>query len=395
MVMGTDGDGGTGGHDHAAVAASLGLDWEDARARVLQRITDYVSQETPSAHAPQLEELAARIADDMRAAGMEVTAHAAPELGTNLVGELPGREVAPPVVMLAHIDTVHPIGAFPAALRIENGRAYGPGVYDMKAGAALLVEALTHLRARGRSPRRPVRLLITCDEEIGSHSSRPLIEAHARAAGAVLVPEPSMPDGGVKTGRKGVATYRLETTGTAAHAGIDPGLGVSASHELARQMLDVFALADHQRGTTVNIGMIGAGTASNVIPGLAWAAIDVRLADPAEGERVHAALMKLRPYDGRSSVTVQRTEFRPALVRTPQVAALYEHAHALAAELGMDLGEGATGGGSDGSIAAAMGAAVLDGLGPRGAGAHTLDEHIVIDDLPFRLALLCRLLETL
>ncbi len=204
-----------------------------------------------------------------------------------------------------------------------------------------------------------------------------------------------MPGGGVKTQRKGVATYRLETTGEAAHAGIDPGLGISATHELARQMVDVFALADHARGTTVNIGMIGAGTASNVIPAQAWATIDVRIAEPAEGERVHRSLLALQPHDARAGVTARRTENRGPLVRTPGVVALYETARSITAGLGHELGEGATGGGSDGSLAAAAGAAVLDGLGPRGAGAHTLDEHVLVEDLPFRLALLCGLLKTL
>lgn len=383
-------------HDRAAVSRALGIDWDDARARVLRRVRSYVGHETPSAHPEPIDALAAEVAADLRAAGAMVTSHAAPGLGTNLVADVAGATGEAPVLLLAHIDTVHPVGAFGGnALRQENGRAIGPGVFDMKSGAALLVEALTLLHERGERPRRPVRYLVTCDEEIGSHSSRALIEEHARAAAAVLVPEPSMPDGGVKTRRKGVATYRIETTGEAAHAGIDPGLGVSASHELAHQLLNVLDLADHARGTTLNVGMMGAGTASNVIPGQAWATIDVRIAEPAEGERVHQSLLALQPHDVRAKVRVIPTEHRGPLVRTPGVVALYEHARTLAAELGQELGEGGTGGGSDGSLAAAVGAAVLDGLGPRGAGAHTLDEFVFVEDLPFRLALLCRLLQTL
>lgn len=384
------------GHDRDAVAATLGISWDDARRRVLARIGTYVAQETPSAHQELLDALASVVADDLRAAGATVTSHPAPGLGTNLVAEVPGDVDDRPVLLLGHLDTVHPIGAFGTnELRLEGDRAIGPGVYDMKAGVALLVEALTLLHERGERPRRPVRFLVTCDEEIGSHSSRGIIEDHARQAAAVLVPEPSMPDGGVKTRRKGVATYRIETTGQAAHAGIDPGLGISASQELAHQLVDVFALADHARGTTINVGMMGAGTATNVIPAKAWATIDVRIAEPDEGERIHTALMALQPHDPRAKVQVQRTEHRGPLVRTAGVVALYEHARGIAAQLGHDLGEGGTGGGSDGSLAAAVGADVLDGLGPRGAGAHTLDEHIIVDDLPFRLALLCGLLKTL
>lgn len=384
------------GCDTGAVEAALGISWDDARQRVLGRLAAYVAQETPSAHPELLDALAGMIATDLHGAGAQVTPVSAPGLGTNLVADLPGSTAEPPVLLLVHIDTVHPVGAFgTGGLRVEGDRATGPGAYDMKGGVALLVEALLLLKQRGVRPRRPVRFLVTCDEEIGSHSSRGLIETHAREAAAVLVPEPSMPDGGVKTGRKGVATWRLEVTGEAAHAGVDPGLGVSASHELAHQMLDVLALADHARGTTLNIGMIGAGTATNVIPAAAWATIDVRIAQPAEGTRVHEALESLRPHDPRTRVRARRTEHRPPLVRTPPIAALYEHARAVAAALGHGLTEGTTGGGSDGSLAAAVGAAVLDGLGPRGAGAHTLDEHVLIEDLPFRLALLCRLLETL
>lgn len=383
-------------HDRAAVTAALGMTWDDARQRVLSRLGTYVAQESPSAHAALLDSLASTVSADLRAAGATVTSRQAAGLGTNLVADVRGEVDDAPVLLLAHLDTVHPVGAFgTGALRVEGERAIGPGVYDMKGGAALLVEALTLLHERGERPRRPVRFLVTCDEEIGSHSSRALIEEHARTAAAVLVPEPSMPDGGVKTRRKGVATYRLETTGQAAHAGIDPGLGISASHELARQLVDVFALADHARGTTINVGVLGAGTASNVIPANAWATIDVRIAEPAEGERVHKSLLSLQPHDARTQVHVRRTEHRGPLVRTPGVVALYEKARDVAAGLGQELGEGATGGGSDGSLAASVGAAVLDGLGPRGAGAHTLDEHVLIEDLPFRLALLCGLLKTL
>ena len=383
-------------YDREAVAAALGISSDDAGARVLARINEYVALESPSGHASLLNAIGARITSDLAAAGARIETHDAGELGSNYVAHVDGREALPPVVMLAHIDTVHPVGAFgTSGLRIEDGRAYGPGAYDMKGGASLLVEALTLLHERGLSPRRPVRFLVTCDEEIGSHSSRALIERHAREAAAVLVPEPCVPNGGVKTQRKGVVTYRLETTGRAAHAGVDHGVGVSATHELARQMIRVFDLADPSRGTTLNIGMIGAGRATNVIPDTAWASIDVRLAEPSEGERVHAALEALEPFHPEARVVARRTELRPPLVRSPAIVELYHQARAVAAALGFDLGEGGTGGGSDGSIAAAAGAAVLDGLGPQGAGAHTLQEHIVVDDLPLRLALLCGLLDVL
>jgi glutamate carboxypeptidase len=231
---------------------------------------------------------------------------------------------------------------------------------------------------------------------VGSHSARDAIALHARRVRAVLVPEPSMPDGGVKTFRKGVATYQVDASGVAAHAGIDGDKAVSAITELVFALHHALSLADHARGTTLNIGGISGGTASNVVAAQASAVVDVRIAEPAEGERIHAALTGLSARNPRATLRVERTENRPPLVRSPEVVELYEHARALARrDLGVELGEGGTGGGSDGSLAHAAGAAVLDGLGPRGAGAHAVDEHIVLADLPFRLALMTRLLETL
>jgi glutamate carboxypeptidase len=254
---------------------------------------------------------------------------------------------------------------------------------------------MSWLAERGRSPRGPVELLVTCDEEIGSHSSRAAIEDSARRAAAVLVPEPCRPDGGVKTFRKGVATYRMDARGIAAHAGIDGELAISAITELVHAAVQALALADHSRGTTLNIGQISGGTASNVVAERATASIDVRIAEPPEGDRVHAALLALGARNPKADLTVKQTEERPPLVRTPAVARLYETARTHARALGFDLPEGGTGGGSDGSFAAAVGAATLDGLGAQGGGAHAVDEHIVLDDLPFRLALMTRLLENL
>jgi glutamate carboxypeptidase len=240
-----------------------------------------------------------------------------------------------------------------------------------------------------------VRLLVTCDEETGSHSSRALIEQHADGAYAALVPEPCLPDGGAKTSRKAVATYRLEITGRAVHAGIEPERGVSAVTELAHQVLRINALADPARGTTVTVGMVQGGTASNVVPAEAVAIIDVRATNPAEAERIAHGLDTLVPQHPEARLAVRRTEFRPPLVRTPAVIRLYEQARGIARELGADLPEGGSGGGSDGSIVAALGVPTLDGLGPRGGGAHASNEHILTADLPFRLALFVRLLESL
>jgi glutamate carboxypeptidase len=375
----------------------LGLTEQVAAARVLARSRRYVEEETPSGAAEAITRLAAMIEDDLTACGAAVDRREVPGFGRNLLARVPGGdEAAEPVLVMAHIDTVHPVGTLALRpFRVEDGRAYGPGIYDMKTGLAVAIEALAWLREQGRRPRRPVRLLVTCDEEIGSHSAHDTILEEARGAAAVLVPEPCMPDGGVKTFRKGVATYRVEARGRAAHAGIEGENAVSAITELVHALHAALALADHGRGTTLNAGMIGGGTASNVVAAEAWAALDVRLAEPAEGDRVHAALMALRARNPHAELKVTRTESRAPLVRNEAVAGLYHRAREMAAELGVDLPEGGTGGGSDGSIAASVGVATLDGLGPRGGGAHAVDEHIVLSDLPFRLGLTARLLESL
>jgi glutamate carboxypeptidase len=365
--------------------------------RVLARARRYVEIETPSGNAERIIALAGVIEEELTSLGGVVERLDAPGFGRNLLAGFAGVEAdAAPVVILTHMDTVHPVGTLAARpFRVEGGRAYGPGLYDMKAGLATAVEALAGLHEAGRQPRRPVQLLVTCDEEIGSHSAHDLILQLGHAAAAVLVPEPCLPNGGIKTFRKGVATYRIEARGRAAHAGIDGASAVSATAELVHALSAALDLADHERGTTLSIGLAGGGTASNVIAAEAWAILDVRLAEPDEGERLHAALMGLQPRNPAASLRVTRPENRPPLVRTPAVASLYQRAAGLAAELGVDLLEGGTGGGSDGSIAASTGAATLDGLGPLGGGAHADDEHIVLSDLPFRLALMTRLLENL
>jgi glutamate carboxypeptidase len=381
----------------AKIEDMLGITTDAARDRVLERVGAYVSVESPSGYAPGIDALSRRIENDLAEIGARVEAFDAPEFGRNLIAHVDGAEPdAGTVVILTHIDTVHPLGTLARQpFVLVDGRVEGPGVYDMKTGVALVVEALATLRRHGRPPRRPVRFLVSCDEEIGSHSARPLIERLAGAAAVALVPEPSLPDGSIKTSRKGVSTYRFDVTGRAAHAGTAPAAGINAVVELSHQLPRMHALADHARGTTVTVGVLHAGTASNVVAGAAWGTIDVRSVVPEEAERVDRGLAALRPEVEGAQLAIRRTENRPPLVRSDAVVALYERARTVAASLGADIGEGLSGGGSDGSLIAALGVPTLDGLGPRGGGAHAIDEHVVVDDLPFRVAFLARLLETL
>lgn len=368
-----------------------------AAARVLVRVRPWVERETPSRDADALTALAAHIEGELNALGARTRALDAPGLGRNLWADIDG--VVPtlePLVVLAHIDTVHPAGTLATMpFTVSDGRAHGPGIYDMKTGLALVVEALAWLREHGRAPRRPVRLLVTCDEEIGSHSAKALFQEAAKGAYAALVPEPSLPDGAAKTARKGVSTYLLEIRGRAAHAGVEPERAVSAVRELAQLLPRIHALEDVNAGTTINVGVLRAGTASNVVPALATAEIDVRSVTAAEDARVHAGLLGLDAVHPEAKVLIGRTEHRGPLVRTPAIATLYERAREIAADLDFALGEGSTGGGSDGSIIAGFGIPVLDGLGARGGGAHALTEHVLVDDLPFRLAFMAALLENL
>ena len=377
--------------------AWLGLDRDAIVSRVLDRVRPWVESETPSHDAAAIDALSREIETELIALGATTTATDAPGLGRNLRAAFEGGEArAKPLLVLAHIDTVHPRGSLATMpCEVRDGRATGPGIYDMKSGLALVVEALAWLRANGRRPRRPVRVLVTCDEEIGAHSSRPLFEQGARECAAALVLEPCLPDGSVKTARKGVSTYRLDIEGRAAHAGVEPELAVSATRELITLLPAIQALENTAKGTTLNVGILRAGTATNTVPAHAHLTVDVRAVVPEEATRVDAGLRAIRPAHPEAIYRLERTEHRGPLVRTPEVVALYETARNVAAGLGVDLGEGSTGGGSDGSIVAEYGLPVLDGLGVLGGGAHALDEHIVLDDLPFRLALVAALLETL
>lgn len=370
----------------------------DAAARVLERARSYVEIETPTGAAAACVRLAGRIHDDLQAAGaVRAELIEAPGAGAQVLARFESGDAdAPPLFIVGHLDTVHPLGSLERRpWRVEGQRAYGPGVYDMKGPLALLVEVLGALRRDGAKPARPVNLLVTCDEETGSASSRPLIEETARGAYAALVPEPPLPDGGAKTSRKGVGIYTVRAHGRAAHAGVEPERGANAIVELARQIPIITDLADPAAGTTVNVGTIHGGTGSNVVPERADAEIDVRFPEPVEGRRVHRALASLRPHDERVRLEVEGGVNRPPLVRDDGIVALYRRVAELAGELGLPLPEGGTGGGSDGCFTAAIGVPTLDGMGLPGGGAHTDDEYIRVSAIEERYRLWSHVLRCL
>ena len=307
-----------------------------------------------------------------------------------------GESSEKPIVIVGHTDTVHPRGSLQQRpWRVEGNRAYGPGVFDMKANCALAVEVMRGCAATGLTPRRPVVLLLTCDEETGSRTGRQLVEAEARRAHAVLVLEPPGSGGRAKTGRKGTGMFTIEARGRAAHAGLEPEKGASAILELARQTDRLHALNGISGGISVNVGVFNGGTLSNVVAGEARAEIDVRFSSADEAARIEREIYSLRPFDERVRLIVTGGINRPPLERSDKVIGLYTEAKALAQRLGFELGEIQVGGASDGNFAAAAGAAVLDGLGLDGDGAHAAHEHIILDDIPGRGALLAGLIASL
>jgi glutamate carboxypeptidase len=276
-------------------------------------------------------------------------------------------------------------------LRRDGDRLYGPGVFDMKAGVAIALTAIAALRAL-RVPRPSIVTLWTTDEEIGSGTSRAIIEREAEAATAVFVLEPSLADGALKTSRKGCGEFELIVDGIAAHAGVDPTRGASAIHELAAQIAAIERLQDPAQGVSVNVGVLAGGTRPNVVAEHAAAVIDVRAPTMRQAAELEAALRALQPQRRGTRLTLRGGFSRPPMERTAGTAVLFERAQALAVACGRQLAEGSTGGGSDGNFTAALGVPTLDGLGASGDGAHAAHEHVLVPALPFRSALLAGLI---
>jgi glutamate carboxypeptidase len=381
-------------------AARLLSHVESRRDEILRLTRELCEAESPSGDAEgsrAVVEIFARAAKEVSAVSSVERVEASNEFGEHLIAEaFAGHGGARPLLVLGHTDTVHPRGSLAARpWREDGGRIYAPGVFDMKAACAVALAALRACHETGLKPRRPVRLLLTCDEESGSASGRALVEQEARRAECVLVLEPPAPGGRAKTERKGTGMFVLTAEGRAAHAGLEPEKGASAVLEIARQIERVHALADLELGTTINVGVVVGGTHSNVVPAHARAEIDVRFRTAREAARIEDAIKSLAPFDPRVRLSVGGGINRPPLERTERVVELFGRARGVAAALGMDLGEASVGGASDGNFAAAVGAPVLDGLGVEGDGAHAEHEHILSDRLAPRAALLAGLFATL
>lgn len=365
---------------------------------IISLTRDLVSCESPSFDASAVNRFVELAADTLGGAG-KVKTFPGGRFGKILQCEfrLPGRAKDGQVLALGHSDTVWSMGTLKQMpWRVEEGRLWGPGVLDMKSGIAFFIFAMRALRELDRPVKRRVVLQLNPDEEVGSEASRALTEQAARQSSAVLVLEPGTGmSGKLKTARKGVGDYTVTVTGRAAHAGIDFEAGASAILELARQIERIAGFTQLPRGITVNPGVIAGGTRTNVVAAEARAEVDIRVARLKDEAALDKKFRSLRPIDKRCSIQVEGGLNRPPMERSAGIRALFKTARAAAREIGVDLEESATGGGSDGNFTAALGIPTLDGLGGVGEGAHAPHESILIDRIADRTALLAGLVERL
>jgi glutamate carboxypeptidase len=361
---------------------------------MLSLIQRLVEIESPSDNKAAVDSLGKLLAQEFHSQGGKVKVHPASGYGDHLQIDFPGSSGGKPVMLLGHFDTVWPLGTLAKMpFRVQAGRAFGPGVLDMKAAIAMMIYALRAMRET-HARHRPVTIFLDTDEEVGSSSSRPITEALAHDCEAVLVLEPGQgPQGFLKTSRKGVGLFTLHVQGRASHAGVDFEKGQSAIVELARQVIEVTKFVDLSHGITVNPGVIQGGTRSNVVAAEAWAEIDIRVARMADTAGLEQKFFGLRAVNPECKLEVIGGLNRPPMERTPGNLRLFHLAQEVARELGMDVQESTTGGGSDGNFTSALGIPTLDGLGAVGEGAHAAHESIVLEELPKRTALLAGLIE--
>jgi glutamate carboxypeptidase len=363
---------------------------------VLGGILRWVEIETPSRRPDQVGRLLDLICQDLH--GLPLTFERIPGrdgLGDHLIVRYaPSGAEGPPVLVMGHIDTVWEVGTLARRpVHRDGDRVFGPGIYDMKAGSYLAFHALRWMAQTRIVPPRPVVALFNSDEEVGSPTSRAIIEREGSAAAFVLVPEPAVgPQTAAVTSRKGWGRFRVKAFGRSSHAGGNHQEGRSAIREIAAQILDLESLTDYDRGTTVNVGVVRGGTLLNVVPAEAEIEVDVRVLDQAEAERVGPLVLHRSAGNPEVRIETEGGWNRPPFVRTLAGEQLYRAAADLAEALGFELPETARGGVSDGTFTAVLGRPTLDGLGCGGHGAHADDEHIMVGSIANRAALMCNVL---
>jgi glutamate carboxypeptidase len=362
---------------------------------MLATLRRFVEAESPSVKKAVADRCCGLVTEEWRRQGVQVERIAQKHRGDHLriiYGTQKSRPTGQ-LLILGHYDTVYSTGTLAnMPFRIKGSRAYGPGIFDMKAGIVQALFALQAIQHMNPVLRRRLVFLWTSDEEIGSESSRKLLEREARRSDAVFVLEPSYgPRGLLKTARKGVGEAEIIVEGRASHAGLAPEEGINAIHELAQQLARIEKWSDLRHGVTVNAGIIEGGTRTNVIPERARAVLDLRALHIADMRRLERRLHALRPLHRGARLEIRGGFDRPPLERKMS-ASLFSRAKALASQMNLDLGECTVGGGSDGSFTAALGIPTLDGMGAVGDGAHSSNEHILVNTMPARAALLAALL---
>lgn len=366
------------------------------QSTLLELTRKLVFAESPSDTKSAVDACSAIAAEACRIRGGRIKLHRQHGYGEVLEARFRARsrgkaDDAKPVLLLGHLDTVWPIGTLRGMpWRIADGRLWGPGTLDMKVGVAMALTAIEMLNEADLL-NREVILLLNSDEEIGSPVSRPITESLARECSAVFVLEPAQ-GLAYKTARKGTGNWRVDIRGIASHAGVDFEKGASALRELARVIETISNWTEQKRGLTVSVGVAGGGSKTNVIPAEAFAEIDVRIAKRSDGTRIERKFASLKAADRRCTVAVTGGINRPPMERTRGTVRLFEQARTLAAELGIELDEAATGGASDGNFTSALGIPTLDGMGAVGEGAHASHESVLLDHLAPRTALLTGML---
>lgn len=353
-----------------------------------------VETESPSHDKAAVDRVGSIVAEQARTLGAQVEIVSNQETGNHIIARFVPLSLSPstPILLLCHMDTVFPLGTLSKMpYRETDGKIFGPGTLDMKAGIVISLAAIEEARRNGLN--RPVTLLCTSDEEIGSHTSRAWIESLAQESELVLVLESALLNGALKTWRKGVGEFWVKTKGRAAHAGGDHEKGRNAIEEMAHQVIAIQKLTDYTKQTTLNVGVIQGGTVSNVVPEEALIQVDVRVMQPGEWERLEVEMKKLKPVLDGTSIEIHGGLNRPPMSFDDRMKATFEKAKSIAAQIGVELKAGGTGGSSDANFVAPLGIPVLDGLGAIGEGYHSEREYIFEESLEQRVKLVSALLQ--
>jgi glutamate carboxypeptidase len=368
---------------HFAQRQEVLLDW----------LQDLVEIESPSHDKAAVDKMGLKVAELIDLAGGSVERAERADVGDVVLGHWRGRSSERRILMLCHMDTVWPVGTLgERPIRVEDGRFFGPGSFDMKAGIVIALVALQGLSDLDQSPVGSVTMLCNGDEEIGSGGSRELIESLATDSDLVLCMEPAIPGGAIKTARKGGGHYRLVAKGRAAHAGADHQKGLNAIEEMAHQILTLQQLTDYDLGTTVNVGTIQGGSRPNVVPEECSISVDIRITSLDEAERMDKLIRDLQPHLPGAALEIVGGFGRPPMVRDALMVRTFEQVRRIAGRHGLMVTEGLSGGGSDGSFAAALGVPTVDGMGADGDGGHAVHEHVLIESLSEKAALTAAML---